>query len=409
MELRATPDGALWGRGPGEVVRYEGKQQTFFTNAYHDNGYYFGAHLAVAPDGRVWLTGAGSGLVRFDRTNTIHLTPKDGLLSMDTGGLSVAPDGAVWFGDGPGSDRRFVWSQVTHFNTRDGVPPGFIVAVHASPGGSVWLTTAEGPPCRYDGRSFVHFTGQGRVKASGFMEIETGPDGATWFATRTGAYRYEEDALALFSVADGLPEEGRVSGTPKLLSTRDGKLYLGSATNGLVRFDGKKFEAFDDKYNLSGGYVHDLVQAADGLIWLTTSNAIVGFDGSHFLPFPTNLHLPDIGEGAGLAQARDGAIWVSTQRGGAGRFVGTELSHWFSETNELRINVFTNVIFTIHGDAHGDVWLGGSFHASRYDGRSWTHFTTENGLPNTFDQHHCRRPGWLAVVRGSHRLRPLAL
>ena len=69
--------------------------------SYPFTGDYVGAHLAVAPDGRLWLTGVGSGLVRFDRTNMTRLTPKDGLLSMDTGGLSVAPDGAVWFGDGP--------------------------------------------------------------------------------------------------------------------------------------------------------------------------------------------------------------------------------------------------------------------------------------------------------------------
>ena len=382
LELRSTPDGALWERRRRDVVRYDGKQETVFTNAYPLVRYSWGAHLAAAPDGRVWLTGIGSGLVRFDRTNMIHLTPKDGLLSMDTGGLSVAPDGAVWFGDGPGALTRYDGTHFTHFTTRDGVPSGPIVAVHATPKGSVWLTTADGPPCLYDGRSFVRFTEQGRVKASGFMEIETGPDGATWFATRTGAYRYEEDALALFSVAHGLPEvsmalnSGRM---PKLLSTRDGKLYLGTKTNGLVRFDGKKFEAFGDTNSLSGGYVYDLVQAADGLLWLTTSNAIVRFDGSHFLPSPTNLHLPFIGEGARLTKARDGAIWVSTRRGGVGRYVGAELTHWFSENNGLS----TNDIFTVHSDAHGDVWLGGDGHASRYDGRSWTHFTTENGLPNT--------------------------
>jgi signal transduction histidine kinase/CheY-like chemotaxis protein len=222
------------------------------------------------------------------------------------------------------------------------------------------------------------------VKATGFLEIETAPDGATWFATLTGAYRYEEDALAFFSGAHGLPDvsaDANLPQRPKLLSTRDGRLYLGSRTNGLMRFDGKKFEAFDDANSLSGGYVWDLLQASDGLLWLTTSNAIVRFDGSRFLPSLTNLHLPFIGGGASLAQARDGAIWVSTQRGGAGRYVGTELTHWFTQTNGLNTNIY-NDIFTVHGDSHGDVWLGGLLFASRYDGRTWTHFTTENALPN---------------------------
>ncbi len=387
LELRSTPDGALWERRYSEVVRYDGSQETVFTNAYTNTSGYYNAHLAAAPDGHVWLTGAGAGLVRFDRTNMTRLTPKDGLLSMDTGGLSVAPDGAVWFGDGPGAITRYDGTNFTHLTTRDGVPSGFIVAAHVTPKGTVWFTTAEGPPCRYDGRSFVRFTEQGRVRASGFLEIETGPDGATWFATRTGAYRYEEDALALFSAAHGLPGVSTVTANlwerPKLLSTRDGKLYLGTVTNGLVRFDGKRFESFNDTNTLSGGYVWDLVQPADGLLWLTTSNAIVRFDGTRFLPSLTNFHLPLTGGGASLAQARDGAIWVGTRWGGAGRYVGTELTHWFGATNGLSTrSLSTNAIGTVRGDAHGDVWVGGFRHASRYDGRSWTHFTTENGLPN---------------------------
>ncbi|MSU34160.1 MAG: hypothetical protein EXS36_03430 [Pedosphaera sp.] len=328
-ELRSTPDGALWERRRGDVVRYDGKLETVFTNAYPDDEYLNHAHLAVGPDGRVWLSGRGSGLVRFDRTNMTRLTPKDGLLSLDTGGLSVAPDGAVWFGDGPGALTRYDRTNLTHFTTRDGVPSRRIVAVHATPRGRVWLTTANGPPCRYDGRSFVHFTEQGRVKANDFEEIQAGPDGATWFARQTGVYRYEEDALTRFSVADGLPE---ASVPPSvLLPARDGKLYLGSTTNGLVRFDGKKFEAFDDQNSLSGGYVSGLVQAADGLLWLTTRHAIARFDGRAPSPVGGSKLIP-------------GAPYV------------------------------------IFRDAEGEMWIGSGDGVVRFDGLTWSALDEEDGL-----------------------------
>ena len=52
----------------------------------------------MAVDGnRLWLTGPGAGLVRFEGTNQVRWTRQTGLRSDNTGTVAAAPDGGVWF------------------------------------------------------------------------------------------------------------------------------------------------------------------------------------------------------------------------------------------------------------------------------------------------------------------------
>ncbi len=59
----------------------------------------FLTRLAVAGN-RLWLTGPGAGLVRFEGTNQVRWTRPQGLPSDDTGTVAAAPDGGVWFAVG---------------------------------------------------------------------------------------------------------------------------------------------------------------------------------------------------------------------------------------------------------------------------------------------------------------------
>ena len=373
-EIRAATNGVLWVRSLTEVTRFEGAQETILTNIWPGTTYSFDPYMAVAPNGRLWFTGTKAGSVYVDGTNVTHLTTTNGLRSMDTGGVAVAPDGAIWFGDGPGCLSRYHGTNFVHFSVRDGVPAERINTVHAAPDGSIWFAAAQQDPCRFDGKSFVYFSGEDLARGS-FREIQTGPDGATWLASGHGLYRFEENTLSHFSAADGLPETSE--GTP-LLAARDGTLWLGSSSNGLVRFDGRRFTTFDDQQILKSRRIIDLAQADDGTLWLATSNGLVQFDGARFLPPAPDLNLPVASPPTALAKAADGSIWVSTRDGGAGRFVGTHLAEWFSQTNGLP----TKTIFTLRPDLHGGVWLGTGMGAVRFDGTNWRLFTEQDGLPN---------------------------
>ena len=106
LEMTGTADGAVWWRTHDTLVRYQGGQGTAFTNLWREDSASFyeqNPGLArilsrMAVDGnRLWLTGPGAGLVRFEGTNQLRWTRQQGLPSDDTGTVAAAPDGGVWF------------------------------------------------------------------------------------------------------------------------------------------------------------------------------------------------------------------------------------------------------------------------------------------------------------------------
>ncbi|HEX3129127.1 MAG TPA: two-component regulator propeller domain-containing protein [Thermoanaerobaculia bacterium] len=71
----------------------------------------------------------------------------------------------------------------------------------------------------------------------------------------------------VFTLGDGLP----LAGLSQALRTRDGFLWL-ATYDGLVRFDGVRFEVFDSERvpALGSNRIADLVEARDGALWIRT-------------------------------------------------------------------------------------------------------------------------------------------
>src|SRR6516225_215563 len=80
-----------------------------------------------------------------------------------------------------------------------------------------------------------------------------------------------------------------------------------------------------------------------------------------------------------IMEDRSGNLWLGTDGGGASKFDGKSLTH-FAEKEGLSNNE-ANAIFEDHD---GNIWFGTDEGAFRYDGRSFTHFREKEGLNNDF-------------------------
>jgi len=79
-----------------------------------------------------------------------------------------------------------------------------------------------------------------------------------------------------------------------------------------------------------------------------------------------------------MIQDRDGNLWIGTPGGGVSRYDGKSFTH-FSMAEGLTSNNL-NCLFE---DRSGNLWFGTSGQGlSRYDGKMFTRFTTAEGLPN---------------------------
>jgi ligand-binding sensor domain-containing protein len=395
-EMTGTADGAVWWRTHDTLVRYQDGQGTAFTNLWREGSALFyeqnpwlSERLShMAGDGnRLWLTGPGAGLVRFEGTNQVRWTRQQGLPSDDTGTVAAAPDGGVWFAvkeDSAWGLVRFDGTNFFRLTQKDGLHTSVITSIRVVPDGRVWFGSDEGAVARFDGRSFTYFDNSsaftGRKDSAAnrqCWDIQLGPDGATWFGTSDRLWRFEENTFRQYTTLDGLPE-GSVN---TLLATRGSELIAGIGTNGVTGFNGQRFGT-----NPNQRPVTDMVWGPDGQVWMafnSTQNPLRSLElvnRGKTLAVLTNFSGLPAGRITCLAHGANGDLWAGGAGGGVIRFQGTNAVPTLVATNGLLVGA----IYTIHCDPQGAVWIGADGGIVRFEGTNWTEFTQTNGAPGRY-------------------------
>ena len=72
---------------------------------------------------------------------------------------------------------------------------------------------------------------------------------------------------------------------------------------------------------------------------------------------------------------RDGNLWFGIQNSGASRYDGYTFTTFTTEDG-----LGHNTVWAIFQDRNGDLWFGTRGGATQYDGQTWKTFTTQNGL-----------------------------
>jgi DNA-binding NtrC family response regulator len=157
-----------------------------------------------------------------------------------------------------------------------------------------------------------------------------------------------------FTVSDGLPDmkiECAYGG-------RDGTLWFGTHSRGIVRYDGDAFVSLGRKEGLEGDSVFSIAEGVDGSMWLGTKRGIWGYDGESFQQL-------EVGDGLGflwgVCTGPDGSIWLGAERRPGhkaavcrvreGQAVIFEIDAGIKEQGES--------IRCMVRDRAGDIWAGG--------------------------------------------------
>ena len=84
-----------------------------------------------------------------------------------------------------------------------------------------------------------------------------------------------------FGVEEGLPDSRVVV----LFEDLNGYLWIGTYGGGVARFDGRKFETFDESNGLANSVTLGLQSDSKGNMWVSTPLGISKFDGNTFTNF----------------------------------------------------------------------------------------------------------------------------
>ncbi len=330
---------------------------------------------------------------------------------------------------------------------------------NAAASGSALVATAAAaapataPPPATEGQvgadasqKFTHF----RVGNKNVKRIHVDGD-MVWVGTSGGVVRYDtrSDAYKLFDSQSGLLSNGVFH-----VSRLGDRIAVGTYGGGLSLLD-PKTERWTT-YNIPGGlgdaFVYDVLTARNGDVWIATWSGVNRVRGGRLDDRSAwELHtVASTGGGLpndwvyGLAEGRDGEIWLGTE-GGLARFAGDRWENWnharglgapydkvkdaISYKNDpskvsehharqkqemglekVDVAYNPNYIVSMTVDARGVVWAGtwgGGL--SRFDGRTWKHYTTAEGLPgNHVFMLHIDPKGalWIGTNNGLARMKP---
>ena len=225
------------------------------------------------------------------------------------------------------------------------------------------------------------------------VELFEDSKGNLWFGTlEKGIAFYDGSNLKYLTTKDGLPSNRITS----VVEDNLGNLWFGTGA-GIIKYDGNVFVNFSEKDGLCSNMVSDLFIDSKGGFWIATWGGVCRFDGTRFeifpIPYPeieTKIN-PDTKDWITvLTEDEMGNIWFGRDGYGASKFNGSSFVHFTTKDGLL-----SNGVQSIVEDNDGNFWVGtrviekdnpdpekrfGKGGLSKYDGNSFTHFPAIEGI-----------------------------
>jgi ligand-binding sensor domain-containing protein/signal transduction histidine kinase len=352
-------------------------------------------------DGILWV-GTGHGLYRFDRGRFVAVIPDEPISTMDQ-----TSDGHLLII----TEHEFVEWDGAHI-LRDpelprqlGVHSDGIFQVHEDRNRVRWFCTSAGIARLVNG-SFQRLAPYGNSGRAGAFRIYEDPQGNFWANKESGLFRasdksaedlalgvhprymysdvngdlwvgtsseglvrFKDRTFKMYTSADGLP----AANIPMaVLAAHDGTLWVGSNCGGLSRFDGERFKTFSEKDGLLNSCVWSLAEDANHDLWIGTwGGGLFRFRDGRFTQYSTPQGLPSVVV-LSLAAAQDGSLWIATTKG---------LSHMQNEHlhNYARADgLSSDRIITVVQDRGGGIWAATDTGVNHLVG---DHFVPVQGAP----------------------------
>jgi len=166
------------------------------------------------------------------------------------------------------------------------------------------------------------------------------PNGFLWIGTSNGLLMYDGTTWTTFTVEDGLGNNS----IGQIAIDKDGVVW--AVSEGVSRYKDGEWMTFTQEDGLAGGYIHSIAIAPNGDVWCSTMyEGISHYDGETWETFTTYDGLGENSFGA-IAVGPDGIVWSAIA--------------FYGIVNLMELPPIT---------------IG----VSRYDGESWTGYTTEDG------------------------------
>ncbi len=291
----------------------------------------------------------------------------------------------------PGEKEKEINSQPLIFNKRTTFPQihtnlggmvrEFVRTMYQDTKGNYWFGTNGDGIIRYDGQTLETMTIEGIHPRMRVMEIVEDKAGHIWFGTSEGLLKYDGKKFTAFSKKEGLPgDDAEIWG---LTIDESGLVWVGSI-GGVSQFDGEQFIPFslpdsiveNRQQMLSDKLVFKIVADKSGTMWFVTDgNGIFKYKNGVFTHLTTKNGLTD-NNTSGVMEDKQGNIWIGTFNGGVSKYDGKTYTN-FTRDGMIKGDEAGGFL----EDRKGNIWFTAeNVGVYKYDGTNFTLYTTKNGL-----------------------------
>jgi ligand-binding sensor domain-containing protein len=281
--------------------------------------------------------------------------------------------GNLWFGTTGEGIYKFDGKSFSQFTATNGLCSNMVHCILEDKDGKIWIGTAAGV-CLYDGKTFykIQIPLPKNMPANKYrntrdvFSIMQDKSGKLWFATIDGVYIYGGKSFTPFVVNEGVG--GFMSSNNNveyILEDKAGNIWFGGRVNeGVFRYDGKSITNLKPN---GDNWAWPVLQDKNGNIWFSNWGGAYRYDGKSFI----KSEGLSSGPVTRILEDKKGILWFGGGGRGICRYDGK--SYTCFTTKDGLIN---NDVWSILEDRAGNLWVGtrntGLF---RYDGKSFVNFS----------------------------------
>ncbi len=324
-------------------------------------------------EGALWIGTPRKGLLRARKQIITAYSKRHGMVDNNVYPIYEDASGAVWIGTWYTGLSRFKDGVFTNYTKRDGLPSGLVTAIDEDRAGRLWVAADDAP-----GNSSLRVFDRGRFTVPGNIAAFDGQisaicqdrAGALWFGADYGLIRYEDGALSVWTMKDGLAGDE----VKAIINGAAGDLWIG-CYGGLSRFKDGKLSSWTERDGLASNSVRALYEDRDGVLWIGSyDGGLCRFKDGRFTRYTTKEGLFNDGVFQILEDAR-GNFWMSCNRG-----VYRVSKHELNEFAAGRLATITSIAYgrsdgMLNPECNGGRWPAG---VKTRDGKLW--FPTQDGV-----------------------------
>ncbi len=311
--------------------------------------------------GTLWI-GYNDGAIRIlSNHHLARFRPEEGTPKVAITDFALDSSGHLWFstyGEGIYSLRD---KRLYNFNTDDGLTDNSVYALTVCKNGEVWCGTDEGLSiCSWiNGKKSVRRLSQAQGLPDNIVRtIQSDPTGKIWIGMQDKGVCYFDPEQKKFITPSNLTTWS-FGAVTRICLLNSEEFWVGTEKSGIVDvelFGDMRVRECGRASGLSANRINDILQDAEGNIWLA-ANTVLLFSTGEKIEFVHTVNGIPLNDIQAILHRRNGDLWISTPQ----KLYSVTLA---DNGNKTIKTLFENKglgaasILCLYEDVYNNVWIG---------------------------------------------------